>query len=49
MIPTPCQYIENCVTLVVTACFTAFLIWHFNSMWGLLGLLLLANLNGWRS
>jgi hypothetical protein len=37
--------IENIVTLLVGACLSAFVVWWSGSLWGLLGLLVLLNLN----
>lgn len=39
------DYIENILTMVISAALVGFLCWWFNSWLGLLGLLLMLNIN----
>jgi len=37
--------IENAVTMICAITFSSFLIWYTKSLWGLLGLIILVNMN----
>ena len=39
------SYVENIATMIIASCLSAFVVWWTGSLWGLLGLLLLLNMN----